>query len=122
MSMSDHFGCKRCGYCCTYMDVVVQRSMSDGTMRYYHKPTDVYCPHLSFLVTSEKTQAKCAIHNESYFKACPCDLHNNPEFDPDIWHWGKDWRCIGPKLVELGIYDKRPPATMTWDELLELGD
>ncbi len=116
--MDESFGCKRCGYCCIYLDVVIQRMMPDGTKRYYYKPFDHICPHLTF---DDKTAA-CAIHDELDYKECPCDRHNNPEYDPDILHWGTEWRCIGPKLVMQKIYEIRPPKRVTWEELTELGD
>jgi len=120
MIESESFGCKRCGYCCIYLTVVISRPVPDGTLQYYYKPNDLHCPHLTF----EGPQAKCAIHEHAAYKECPCDLHNNWVYDPDICCWGDKWRCIGPTLVEQGIFTKRPPMVLTygWEELINLND
>lgn len=119
--MNEAFGCKRCGYCCIYLTVVIPRltdSWDPRKLGYYHKPNDVICPNLRF----EETQAHCAIHGEPYFQESPCDRHNNPDHDPDIWHWGSTWRCIGPALMAQGLQERRPPAPATFADLEYLGD
>jgi len=110
--MPEVFGCQRCGYCCVYLSVVIPRVLSDGTMDYVYKPNDVLCPYLLL----EEGQASCTIHDEEFFEETPCHLHNNPDHDPDLGCWRGVWRCIGPKLVEQGIFTKRPPEEYVWEE------
>lgn len=118
-SKSDEsFGCKRCGYCCIYLDVVIMRLVEGECPRFYYKPYDHHCPNLTF----DGAIASCAIHENELFEECPCHSHNNRDLDPDILIWGDVWRCIGPKLVAQKIYEVRPPKKVTWEELSELGD
>ena len=112
------FGCKRCGYCCIYLDVVIMRLVEGESPRYYFKPNDHHCPNLTF----DGAIASCAIHEDKLYEGCACHRHNNQEYDPDIWHWGSEWRCIGPKLVVQKIYELRPPKKLTWEESCELED
>jgi len=70
--------CKRCGLCCTKLDVMIINPRSirpDGTVdpadqdSMIAKPAGRRCPHLAYL----GEVAVCTIHDLPCYKGTPCD-------------------------------------------------
>ena len=103
--LSSHFSetrmiCQRSGRCCISMMVVIR--IGD---RAKLKPDGVQCPHLSY----DGLDAKCSVHNETWYKDSPCFVYGNPDKDPDYAHTRRSPCRIGemfrkPENLDNHIY------------------
>ena len=66
--------CQRCGSCCVNMPVII--NVGGSAMAKMMGA----CPHLSF----KGNEARCAVHEEPWFKGSPCYAYGNPDLDTDF--------------------------------------
>jgi hypothetical protein len=108
--------CQRCGLCCVSMGVIINLKG-----KAVHKPGDARCPHLSF----EGTTAKCAVHDQQFFKESPCHTYGNGVIDPDFYHKRGKPCPIGELIQSKGglfaVHGEKYGRVLNADDLRDFG-